>query len=452
MAYEARSITLTADLFALAVHPTKPLFAAGLSSGHVYTYTWPSTPEDEDDDETEDAPTPSLKAQQDAYTIAWKTRRHKGSCRAATYSGDGEVLYTTGTDGLLKAASSETGRVISKALLPDSEDPAAAILALSPQHLLVGTDAGNVHLYDLRTSSALGTGVSASWKVHEDYISSLFALPSTSASTTGFSRQFIATGDTTLTHLDVRKPNKILARSEPQEDEILCTAYVTNAPSRNTGGAQKLLTGTSAGVVTTWNKGFWEDHQERIPLSRSTGDAIEALLTLPDDFEISGVATGWGAYFAAGSGDGKIRIVKMGGNQTLATLAHSYSADEARRMANGRIKVGDYVEGLEEGVSSLALDCEGRIVSGGGTVVKIWSPAEPEEEEAAEEEAAAAEKKRRKESGESGDEGRSDSDEVDSDSDDDKERKKRKKKKRKGGKGKAKSAGVGNVNSFKGLD
>jgi len=437
-AYDSHSIVLTSDLFSLAVHPTRTIFAAGLSSGHVYTYTWPSTP---DDDET---PT----TEQD-YTVAWKTHRHKGSCRSAVYSDDGETLYTAGTDSILKAAASATGRVVSKSLLPSSTDPATVLLPLSPQHLLLGTDAGHIHLYDLRTPSHLfSASPAASWTaVHEDYISSLLPLPATAASTTGFSRTFIATGDTTLTHLDARKPGMALSRSEPQEDEILCTAFMANAPSRQTGGSEKIVTGTSSGVVTTWNKGFWEDHQERIPLSRSTGDSIDALLALPQGFEVEGA--GWGTFFAAGSGDGKVRIVKMGGNKTVATLTHAYSADEARRMAGGRVKAGDYTEGLEEGVSALAIDCEGRIVSGGGTVVKIWTPREVQDEE----EAEVPEKKKRKELDSNDDDPEESDSEVEGESsDDEKERKKRKKKKRKGGKGKAKSAGVRNVNSFTGLD
>jgi hypothetical protein len=222
---------------------------------------------------------------------------------------------------------------------------------------------------------------------------------------------------------------------------------MANAPSRQTGGSEKIVTGTSSGVVTTWNKGFWEDHQERIPLSRSTGDSIDALLALPQGFEVEGA--GWGTFFAAGSGDGKVRIVKMGGNKTVATLTHAYSADEARRMAGGRVKAGDYTEGLEEGVSALAIDCEGRIVSGGGTVVKIWTPREAQDEE----EAEVPEKKKRKELDSNDDDPEESDSEVEGESsDDEKERKKRKKKKRKGGKGKAKSAGVRNVNSFTGLD
>ncbi|CCX07957.1 Similar to WD repeat-containing protein jip5; acc. no. A6RWR8 [Pyronema omphalodes CBS 100304] len=427
--YEARSVNLTADLFTLAVHPTRPLFAAGLSSGHVYSYTWPtssSSSADEDPNDSDDDETPAAAPTETDYTIAWKTHRHKnGGCRSAVYSHDGLSLYTAGKDGILKAASSETGRVVSKSILP-KDDAASILLPLSAQHLLLGTDEGNIHLFDLRTPTTLPAKANASWlNVHDDHISSLLALPATAASTTGFSRTYISTGDTTLSSFDVRKPGKALARSEPQEDEILCSSFTAHAPSRNTGGSEKVMTGTSSGVVTTWNKGFWEDHQERIPLSRKTGDSIDSIITLTEDFEISGA--GYGTFFAAGSGDGKVRIVKMGGN-----------------------KVGDLLEGLEEGVSALAVDCDGRIVSGGGLVVKIWSEKEAQEVEEEEEEEEKEGKKRK--GGDSDDDSDDDSDVEGESSDDEKEKKKRKKRKRTGGKGKAKSAGVKNVHSFAGLD
>lgn len=356
------------------------------------------------------------------------------------------VLYTTGTDNLLKAASSATGQVTSKSLL-SSSDPVTTLLPLSPAHLLVGTDAGSVHLFDTRTPSALSVHTSASWdSVHQDYISSLTALGATTESTTGFARQFIATGDTTLTCLDVRKPGTALSRSEDQEDEFLSSCYVSNAPSRSKSNTERVIAGTAGGVVTVWNRGFWEDHQDRIPIARATGDSVDALMALPEGWKAPAASGGWGTYFAAGSGDGKVRVVKMGSNRIVATMAHSFSKDEAKAIAGGKVKEGDYEAGLEEGVVALGLDCDGRIISGGGEVIKVWSPAERGDE---------AEDAGREEKRKIGSDSDSDRDDSDADSDNDrggKEKKKRKKKKRKGGKGKAKSVGVKNVISFAGID
>ena len=156
---------------------------------------------------------------------------------------------SVGRDGKGRQSASSPSLVPPAAISQEG----TSILNLSPEHLLVGTDSGAIYLYDLRTAQDFKKPAPvASWKTaHDDYISSLLTLPASNTSTTGFSRLFCATGDTTLTHLDVRKPGEPLSKSEDQEDEMLCSAYIANAPSRQTGGSQKIVTGTSAGVVTT---------------------------------------------------------------------------------------------------------------------------------------------------------------------------------------------------------
>lgn len=92
MPYSSHSIPLPSDLFSLALHPSKPLLAAGLSSGHLHTYTWPQPEDDEDDDEDDggDAEKDVEGGKSGGFKISWKTRRHKGSCRCIAFSGDGD--------------------------------------------------------------------------------------------------------------------------------------------------------------------------------------------------------------------------------------------------------------------------------------------------------------------------------------------------------------------------
>ncbi|KAI5292470.1 WD repeat-containing protein jip5, partial [Ascosphaera atra] len=102
------SYPLKSDLFAQAIHPSEPLVSVGLSSGHVETFKLPPTELEIDENQ---------KGLGHIDT-AWRTRRHKGSCRTLAYGVDGETLYSAGTDGWVKAAKSETGHVTSKIAVP----------------------------------------------------------------------------------------------------------------------------------------------------------------------------------------------------------------------------------------------------------------------------------------------------------------------------------------------
>jgi WD40 repeat protein len=108
------AIPLDHDLFAQAIHPGEPIVAVGLASGHVQTYRLPpGASDDSDNDETLASETGFGHIE-----TAWKTRRHKGSCRTLGYSIDGSHLYSAGTDGIVKIADSTTGQVFAKIAVP----------------------------------------------------------------------------------------------------------------------------------------------------------------------------------------------------------------------------------------------------------------------------------------------------------------------------------------------
>lgn len=135
------NLPLRADIFAQAIHPTEPLFTVGLSSGHVQTFRLPPLADDDDNSgsgEQEGTKTStkssisngasksgggrrSSETGFDTIDTVWQTRRHKGSCRTLGFSGDGGTLFSAGTDGLVKVAVTETGRVVGKVGVPVDE-------------------------------------------------------------------------------------------------------------------------------------------------------------------------------------------------------------------------------------------------------------------------------------------------------------------------------------------
>ncbi|KAH8598090.1 WD40-repeat-containing domain protein [Bisporella sp. PMI_857] len=410
------TLPLTSELFTLALHPTEPILAVGLSGGHVESFRLPASSADEDDGNTS-----VISSGTSTIDTEWRTRRHKGSCRTVAYSGDGEYLYSAGTDRLLKVASSTTGQVVSKILIPldlrSNPDDPTLLHALSPQTLLLATDSAALHLYDLREPFKFtNTKPSQTHRPHDDYISSISPLPPTEQSTSGFSKQWVTTGGSTLAVTDLRRG--VMVKSEDQEEELLSSVFVGGLPSKpGRSNGEKILVGSGNGVLTLWEKGVWDDQDERIIVDdgKAGGESLDVMILMPET-----VGDGH-KNVVVGVGDGTVRIVRMGLNKVVGDpLRH----DEV------------------EAVVALGFDVGGRLISGGGSTVKVWEErinADDDEDEDSEEESGAG----KRELSDS-----DDSDEAEDSSDD--ETSKRSKKKRKT-KGKNKNAGNG-ILKFKGLE
>ncbi|KAK8103665.1 uncharacterized protein PG998_010698 [Apiospora kogelbergensis] len=404
------TLPLSAELFSQAVHPTEPLLAVGLSSGHVECFRLPAADKSAEDSDSADASI--LSDGKGTIDTVWRTRRHKGSCRTLGFSNDGSALYSAGTDSLLKHFSPTTGQVASKFAIP-SMNPNVPDAPTLIHTLLLACDSGALHLLDLRDHAL------ANSKPQQRHFP------------TATSFRWISTGGTTLAITDLRRG--VLVRSEDQEDELLSSVFVKGlGPKKNRENGIAAI-GTGSGVLTLWDKGAWDDQTDRIIVDRD-GESLDSIVQVPE------FVTGGQKKVVIGVGNGNIRLVDLGKREVEA----SYSHDEV------------------EAVLGVNFDCQGRMISGGGQTVKVWQEAGALQAEAEEEEEAdsddddsddsddddsdaapgPAEKSKRQ----------ADSDEED-DSDDSDDGKKKRKKRRKG---KAPVVlgehGAHGILKFKGLD
>ncbi|KAI0547004.1 WD repeat domain-containing protein jip5 [Xylaria curta] len=336
------TLPLSAELFTQALHPTEPLLGVGLATGHVQCFRLPA-PENSTED---DADISVLSDGKGTIDTAWRTRRHKGSCRSLVFSHDGSSLYSAGTDSLVKHFSPATGQVITKIAVPTSKsvsDPPTLISALSPQTLLLACDSGVLHLFDLRDGALTASKPQQSHFPHEDFVSSLTPLPPSGESTSGFSKQWISTGGSTLAVTDLRRG--VLVRSEDQEDELLCSAFIEGMGPKKNRDNGVLAIGTGSGVLTLWDKGSWDDQFDRVIVdsARGGGESLDCIVQIPEDRSRD-------KKVAIGLGDGSLRLVNL-----------------TKREVEGSLRHDDL-----EAVVSLGFDCQGRMISGGGQTVKIW--------------------------------------------------------------------------------
>jgi len=231
-------------------------------------------------------------------------------------------------------------------------DSPTLLHALTPQTLLVATDSSALHIYDLRDSStSVQSKPSQTYHPHDDYISSISPIAASDTSTSGFPKQWASVGGSTLAITDLRRG--ILVKSEDQEEELTSSLFVSGLKAGGTSKGEKLLVGGAGGVVTLWNRGVWDDQDERITVDRGA-QAIESMVSVPEGVGGMGFQ-GQQKIVAVGLEDGTIRFVKLGVNKVLNQLS---------------VKHDDI-----EGVIALGFDVAGRMVSGGGQTVKVWHEA-----------------------------------------------------------------------------
>lgn len=279
---DAAVLGLPAQPTACDVSPSTPLAVAGLVTGRLIGWAAPF-------DADGDASTPT--------TPTFSIRAHADPGRALCFSRDGGALYSTCAAGSLVAMDVAAGRLSGRLVSATSPDAPFTRLvaagdadggALPSSSFLAGDEAGTLTLWDPRSPKPALTIAS----VHDGDVTALLCRPSTSTAVS-------AGGDGVLAVSDLRKAS-VAARSDPDEDELLCLALAR--------GGKKLVSGSAGGVLGLWSWGFWGGVSDRWPLPRvgagkaAARPSIEALAHLP------GVSGTPDALLAA-CGDGALRTL-----------------------------------------------------------------------------------------------------------------------------------------------
>lgn len=377
-------------LFSLAAHPTRPLLATGLATGHLFCVQYDAEKLEEKCRERREKlslmekeafkngkissitrSVSQLKSKwwtiveehtdiPSDYDIVtkWKTKRHKGSCRSVIFdpleNSVGENLYSVGTDHIIKKANTETGKVISKVTTSDHYNSKDAITKLSHStshpFLLAGTENGHVLVYD---SSNLGSA-QLKFKVteaHEDSVNDILPMPTIS------SYHYLTLGSTTLSHIDIRKG--IITQSDDQADELLSMCYASDNVTGNQNDT--VLIGHGEGIVTIWknSKNNYMDQLSRIKVNKNASiDAIISTMNCDNDDMTNSV---W-----CGDSDGLLHRINYKKGKVVETRVHSSMS-------------GKY--GAIDEVGILDIDYDYRLISAGMESLKIWSNVTEEDAE-----------------------------------------------------------------------
>lgn len=355
-------VQYTDPLFAVAAHPSEPVLVSGLATGHVYCNRYDAEALEEKQKRERARIATSIRSvsqsktkwwevteytadtQDRTYTTLWKTKRHKGSCRAVifdpTTANAGKYIYTAGSDNVIKKAAVETGKVASKADIVKeyhSKDDSITKLCHSSTHdfLLAGTENGLVLVLD---SKDLGSSLKYSVaKAHEDSINHILPMPHVSA------YHYLTLGLTTLSHIDIRKG--IITQSDDQEDELLSMCYPTDDTLNDT-----VLVTHGEGIVTIWknSKNKLMDQLSRIKVNK--GVSIDCIVPSMNEDLPESV---W-----CGDSEGFLHRLDYRRGRVVETRIHSNATKK---------------HGAIDEVGILDIDYDYRLISAGMDSLKIWS-------------------------------------------------------------------------------
>ncbi|NXA93690.1 WDR55 protein, partial [Melanocharis versteri] len=225
-------ICLEATANAIALHPARPLLAAGDVDGDVYLYSYSCT--------------------EGENRQLWSSGHHLKSCRDVAFSQDGQKLFTVSKDKSIHILTAEEGRLETR--FPKAHESALnCVLPIDNHVFATGDDGGAVKVWDLRKGSAILEA-----RQQEEYISAM--------TVDGNGKILLtASGDGTLGVYNVKR-RRFELLSEPQNGDLTSVVLMKRG--------RKVACGSSEGTIYLFNWDGFGAASDRFALRAETIDCM----------------------------------------------------------------------------------------------------------------------------------------------------------------------------------
>ncbi|XP_051486866.1 WD repeat-containing protein 55 [Apus apus] len=248
---------------AIALHPARPLLAAGDVDGDVYLYSYSCT--------------------EGENRQLWSSGHHLKSCRDVAFSQDGQKLFTVSKDKAVHVLTVEEGRLETR--FPKAHSSALnCVLPINPHLFATGDDAGALKLWDLRRREAVLEA-----RQQEEYISAM--------AVDGNGKILLtASGDGTLGVFNVKR-RRFELLSEPQNGDLTSVVLLKRG--------RKVACGSSEGTIYLFNWDGFGAASDRFALR---AESVDCMVPITD------------SIVCVGSLDGVIRAVNILPNRVLGCV------------------------------------------------------------------------------------------------------------------------------------
>ncbi|XP_040460882.1 WD repeat-containing protein 55 [Falco naumanni] len=256
-------ICFEATANAIALHPARPLLAAGDVDGDVYLYSYSCT--------------------EGENRQLWSSGHHLKSCRDVAFSQDGQKLFTVSKDKSIHMLTVEEGRLETR--FPKAHGSALnCVLPIDNHVFATGDDGGMLKVWDLRKGDAILEA-----RQQEEYISAM--------AVDGNGKILLtASGDGTLGVFNVKR-RRFELLSEPQNGDLTSVVLLKRG--------KKVACGSSEGTIYLFNWDGFGAASDRFALR---AESVDCMVPITD------------SIVCVGSLDGVIRAVNVLPNRVLGCV------------------------------------------------------------------------------------------------------------------------------------